>query len=686
MTDTKRHEKIIERAKVRWNYAKSYYSIAYRRSLDDTKFANGDFYNRYQWPNDMLASRDLDERPTLTINKVQQHNFKIINDAKQNKPGITIKATGGGATYDSAQVYMGVVRNIEYRSNARDAYDTATEHQVNGGFGFWRVVADYVDDDSFDQEILIRAVMEPRGVYVDPDTKEIDKSDMRWAFVFTDVPNELFKAEYPEVHAELTRTSNFDQEGWWTEETTRICEYYEIEEEKDTLFRLPDGQLVKASEMPGELVKAVRADPQIRSREMLVRKVMWYKICGGKIVDERPWLGQYIPIVPLVGNETLIEGEYDVKSHTRAMLDPQRMYNYWSSSATEQVALQDKTPWVASVEAIEGFQQFWNTANRRNYSVLPYRSFAPERPDVKLDQPQRPQPPVMAQAYIQGMQIALGELMAASGQYEGNMGEQGNERTGVALRNRQKVGDLATYHFHNNLARAITLTGKIILDLLPKVYDTPRVLNIMAADGTTLEVKMDPQAEQANSTKLQEMIMGAQQIFNPNVGKYWVEADAGPGYATKREQAFDALVLLLTQSKELTPIIGDLMMQMADFPMADEAAQRLKRMVPPQALGLGPSPEVQKLVEENGQLKALLTDALDQIATSKLQLKSKDSKRDIDAYDAQTRRLAVIFKDRMEDKNFRLLFTQTIFDALMQNLPEAGEDTGAATVDRAEAS
>lgn len=667
MADTSGLDPIVKEARERFDVWSDRTAVARRRALDDLRFAEADSENMWAWPNEVLVPRSLQDRPTLTINKARQHNLKIINDAKQNKPGVIIKGTGGGATFDSAQIYMGVVRYIEYRSNATSAYDTATEFQVKAGWGWWRVITDYVNENSFDQEILIRRIPDMFSCALDPDSQEADKSDARWGFVFRNIPRDQFEAEYPDLAKEISGVATFDESGWFTAHQARVADYYRIVETKDRLWLDgKSGRTVLQSDLTNsgnqQLLEDIKNDPNSRYRDVKRKTLEIHKIAGSKILSSTTWPGTIIPLIQIVGEEYEIEGQYDCKGHTRAMKDAQRMYNYWTSAAVEFVALQDKTPWVASKEAIENFQQYWNTANRENYSVLPYNAFLDGNPERPIPPPQRPPPPVMADAYIKGMQIALSEIMAVSGQYESQMGEPGNERTGRAIRARQRQGDNATYHFIDNLGVGIRKTGKIILEVFPKIYDTKRVLQIIAADGTTQEVTVDPQAQQANAVSTAQMVQGAKQIFNPNVGQYWVEADVGPNFATKREQAFDALVLLLTQSKELVPLIGDIMIRMGDFPMADEAAERLRRMVPPQALGVGPTQQEQQLMQQLAQLKGLLSDALDENAQQKLQLKGKDSKRDIDEYKAQTDRLAVLAKALTEDNQFRVLVAQLLHE------------------------
>lgn len=640
---------IVQEAKDRFKRCESWYGEANRRWIHDYKFANGDSYNWWQWPDKIRQGRMLADSPVLTINKTRQHNLQIINDAKQNKPGITFRPTGGGATFEAAQVLEGIARHIEYQSNAQAIYDLATTFQVMGGVGYWRVITDYIDPASFDQEIFLKAIPDPLGVFIDPDCKERDKSDAGFAFIFEDVPREKFDEEYPE-YKDLGGAAVLNNAGmdWMGKDHVRRCEYYRKVTREDTLIQStipakegPQITIILASELPENVRAELLADDNNPRRTTYLTTVEWYYIVGEKIIEKKIWLGETIPIVEAIGEETVVEGRYDRKGHTRALLDPQRMYNYWASAAVEYGALQTKTPWITPMKAIEGFEEFWNNANKRNWAYLPYNQWDGET-GQPIPPPQRTEPPVAAPVSLQGMQSSSQDMMMVSGQYEANVGAQGNERSAKAINERERQGETATYHYIDNLGLAIRRTGKIILDLIPKIYDTPRVLMILAEDGTSLEVKIDPRAQQAFMLQQQENAETAQRILNPNVGKYEVQADIGPAYGTKRQEAFNAFTTLLTQAPQLTAVIGDILLKAGDFPGANEAAARLRRMVPPQALGVGPSQNEQQLQAQIEQMKGVVTELLNENARLQNSAKDKSDSADIGRFDAETKRLKVV--------------------------------------------
>lgn len=651
---------VVAEAMERFQACQDWESQARKRFIDDYKFANADVYNGWQWPNEVKRNRDVDERPCLTLNQVRQHNLQIKNDIKQNKPAIKVMATGGGATYDAAQVLSALVKHIEYQSRAAEAYMTASDFMVDSGWGYLRLGTRYVDEKSNDQEIVISRVKDPLTVYLDRECREFDCSDAKYGFCFEDVLWDEFKKTAPKHWQEVAAPGALGENyGWTTEETIRKAEYYRKVEEKDRLYALKNEETGEWSYVQRSVLAEnpewkdrlgeLDNDPQVVKRDTTKTKVEYFLILGTTIVERRTWPGSYIPIIPVRGEVTVVEGVYDCRGNTRAMIDPQRMYNYWSSAAVEYGALQSKTPYIGAAEAIEGYETYWNSANQVNYSILPYKATQDDNPQGGLlPPPQRQEPPVAAPVALQGMQTAQMELMLTSGQMPTQAQGVPGERTALQGRDRRGMSDNATYHFQENLGIALGSLGRQIVELIPIIYDTKRVMMILAEDDSPMQLVIDPKAQEAAQKKRLEEVGIVQYTLNPNIGRYSVQATVGPGYATKREEAFEAFKLILTQNPTLTAVLGDILFRAGDFPLASEAAQRLRRLVPPHALGEGPSQAEQALTQQVQQLQQILAETMNDLAKAKLQAKGKEQQRSTQVYTAFTERLRAIMDARLK--------------------------------------
>ena len=683
---------ILREAKRRFETCVTWESVARHRARLDRKFAAGDVYNGYQWMDEVRNARG--DRPSLTHNKVRQHNLQIVNDARQNHTSIKITPVGGHASYDAAQVFEGIIRRIEYQSKAIDAYTTATFHQVEAGIGYCTVECDYVDEGSFEQEIYIRRVSDPETIDLDPDAKLWDKSDMRFAFVFEDIPRQQWEDEHggnkapPPAALDMPRAND-----WVTKDHVRIATYWRRNEDEDKLYLLHDGRTVRASDLDDAQTEMMA--PLIRqTREIKEATVEWFRIEGDEITDRGDWAGKYIPVVPFIGEETVIDGILDRKGHTRSQIDAQRIYNYWASAAVEQVALQGKTPFIATLKSIEGLEDKWYTANVKNWAVLPYNGTddngQPNPP------PERAPAPEMAQAYVQGMMIARQDLLDVTGQYQAELGMPSNERSGIAIQQRQRQGDNATYHYIDNQAKAIRQVGRILLDLIPKIYDTTRVMRILAEDGSDKEIISTPNApaahqrvrltpqgpvpigpDQADADQEADNMPDPRIIFNPNVGRYDVEADVGPSFGTARQEAANAFTQILANNPAAFQVVGDFWAQFQDFPGADQLAERLRRGLPPQYKP-GPDPQVQQLMQAGQQMQAqaqqLLKQADAEIARLnadntrlKEQALEKHGELVIDEYKAETDRLKAV--GSIDPLALQVIVRRMVSEMLQTDLP-----------------
>ena len=995
---TSADEEIIKEAKDRFKICQNWESIARIRWDYDYKFANGDTHNKYQWDKDIVDGRELMDRPCLTINKTAQHNLLIINDAKQNKAAVRIRPTNDNASFEGAQIYQEIVYHIEYMSNAQAVYDHGTTWQVEAGIGYWRILVEWAKAKTFDQDIRIARIKDPRSVYMDPDINEVDGLDARFGFIFDDVPKDLFKDKYKEFAdiVGFAPLGNDSADMWITQNHVRVAEYYRKTEKKDTYvaFIIPEtGEQIESllSELEDDkkdLFKEIKKregniDPELRTyreRKVLTDNIEFYKIAGNKIIERGPWLGKYIPIVRLPGTETVIDGIWDCKGHTRALINAQQIYNYncldldtklptptgwttirevkegdyllddkglptkvlgispininrkcfaitfdsgeviladethlWTveergkaiaggwqwlnktittkeliskkhfihvvkpvslpetklaidpyvlgvwlgdgstdcnrftcdvldaadmvanlsnkgyeigrvrknigksavditihglrndlimnkllgnkhipnmylraseqqrlallqglmdtdgcinklnnqciftnsnqslianvielisslgikckkeiisararkfpngetyncqeayrltfsadpsqpvfklsrklniqqkertlhwrrtkrhgiksvveipsipvkcltvdspsklflagehwipthntSANVEYGALQTKSPWLAATQAIENFEEYYKTSNSKNHSYMPWNAF--DEDGNPLPAPTRPTAPQPSPAYVQQLQIAQNEMMMVSGQYQAQMGEQENAKSGVAINARQRQGDRATYHFIDNQAIAIRATGKMLIDLIPKIYDTKRIKRMETSDGRIINLTIDPDAPQEiqNVTNTDNMQYDKQRqieelIFNPTIGEYDIQADTGPSFATRRQEAFNALTQIAAQNKDFMNIAGDILWKVADFPEAQVLADRWRKIIPPNLTGDAPNPKITQAMQAAADQ---IQQQLAVIAKQAKELADKDKELTIKAQDLDLR-------------------------------------------------
>lgn len=649
---------------------------------DDIRFTHGDSVNMWQWDQQIVSERG--NKPSLTMNVTRIHCYLITNEFRRNPPSIAVKPTGLGANGESAKTWGGLIREIARASNASAIYLKQGENMVQGGVGYWRVKAEFESDMSFEQVLRIRNVADATKCGLDPDRTEPDGCDARWGFVYEDLPNEQVEEEYPRDEDEIgvtnAVTGTLNAYTWVSKDKTRVLEWYEIESYEDELvgFVGDDGQQVcqYRSKIPESLLDDILRAPTTQRRDVLRKRVMWYKVVGDRIVRHYPVPGKYIPIVMVTGEEVVVEGQLDRKGLTRNLMDPQRNMNYWISSAAEQVALQSKVPYIGPKRAFENNPQ-WADANNQNYAYLPYNDYDEEnkRP---INAPQRPQQPVVADAYIKGLTLSENYLRDISGQQENTEGKEDNAISGRAILARKAQGSLATYNYPDALAQAVAYTGKIILSAAPEVYDTPRLIRILHPDGKEADVNLNPMQQVAQTTGPKPGEEDTDVVsFNPSIGTYDVEVTSGPDYETQRQWAVEAMSNIVASNKDLWGSVGDLLVQNMDFPGADEMAERLRRTINPAILGEGPTPNEQQLTAQMQQMQKLLETMVQTIADKQRELENKDEELTIKAVEAETRRIKEVgnaganFAAAGMGDLYRQVMGQTIANAVQDPDPTA---------------
>ncbi|MGH8759593.1 MAG: portal protein, partial [Burkholderiales bacterium] len=573
-------ETILDEARERFAAASDAESLNRAEMLDDLRFLALD-----QWPEELKRARENDPngaRPCLVLDKCNQHIRQIVNDMRQNRPSIKVRPVDDSADKDAAEVFSGLIRHIENRSGAEVAYLTAGEYAASIGRGFFRILTEYEHEHSFSQEIEIARIHNPFGVYLDPYSTELDGSDAEWAFVTDRMPKKLFERQFPNVEpVDIERAGIGDLLEWYQQDSVRVAEYFYRTANSEPLLLLADGTTAWGEDYQRSLENGIEPVPVVQERQARRRRVQWCKHTGCEILERREFPSSYIPIIPVYGNQFWLEGERRIFGAVRAAKDAQRQYNYSASAATELIALAPRAPFIGATGQFENFQNEWASANTENHAYLQYNPLAVG--GVAVPPPQRQPFASVPQGLVQQLGQAEHDIQAALGQYNASLGAPSNEHSGVAIRQRQMESDMANSHYMHNLARSIEHAGYILVEMIPRVWDTRQTRRFLGEDGSVEQARIDPSmAVAAQKTRGPGK---ARTIYNLNVGRYDVAVTVGPGYSTRRQEAAEGMVQLSQANPQLMQIAGDLLVRNMDWPGAEQIADRLKRAIPPEIVG-----------------------------------------------------------------------------------------------------
>lgn len=588
-------EKLIAKAKKCLEDYLNRESDNIKRAEEAIRFRAGE-----QWPDEIRRERedrtqDGGSRPCPVLDKTNQYVRQVINEERQNRAAIKVRPVDDMADKKTAEIYTGIIRHIEDASNAIQAYTTAGEHAIDGGFGYFRMLTQFCDPMSFDQDIRIKRIPNRFSVATGYHT-EIDGSDMQEAVVWETMTREEFKESYQNAEE-----VGFDHNDDWSDETTiRVAEYMYIDHESQTIHMMENGSIIMDDEFKQmeEIATALGGLPMapVKSRDTLIKKVKWCKLTSKEILDREDMLGEFIPLFKVVGEELVMpDGKVRYSGLVERGMDSQRLHNYSIAGFIEHVALAPRAPWIAEETQVAGYENDYSDANRKNIVLLKYKGSSSEDGHL-LPAPQRTAPAGIPPGWQQMLQNTEHGIEASMGMYGPTVGAKSQEKSGIALQEQKSQGMVGNFHFPDNLSRTIQHCGRVMLTWIPKVMSASRVARILGEDNEQSIAYLDWEQNVAVMPRTDNMGQQIGDVHNLSVGKYDVTVSTGPSYTAKRQEAAENQIQLIQAKPELLSLIGDIVFGNMDWPGSDKIAERLKAMLPPQ---------IQQMEEEGKESKPI---------------------------------------------------------------------------------
>ena len=462
-----------------------------REGAMDMKYISGD-----PWDSAEKESRTKTGRLALVLDELNQYNNQIINNVRMNKRAIKFNATGEGANDKKAAFRQALARQIEYKSKAQQAYITAFENAVQRSYGYFRIKTQYISDDGFDQEIAIGRIPNPDSIYLDPDAKEADFSDMKFAFSIDFIRKEQFKSDYPnaQIH-DFTSEHQVAAPHWIKDKHIQVAEYWKVNEKKQWLYLLDTPERTKIYH--NALPKGTKVDRKevtvtwpsgrknfiLNMRETVKRKIVKYITNGVEILEEVDWPGKWIPIVPVWGKEIYVDTGGGSKrillSATRLARDPYMLYCYYRTCEAELVSMTPKTPYIGYEGQFDGQKEKWQNVNRVPQAYLEVKPVLDATGQAVLPLPKRQEYVPQIAPLEMGAESAKRAIQAAFGMHNASVGKlDGARQSGVAIDKLDTQSDQGSHHFIDNYDRAIQHGGAIVVDLFPIIIDTQRSVGI----------------------------------------------------------------------------------------------------------------------------------------------------------------------------------------------------------------
>lgn len=577
-------------------------------AADDLRFLTGD-----QWPDEVRTERESEDKPCLTINGLSQFVRQVTGQIRDMNPAVRVSAADTDASKDVAEIYEGLIRQIEYAADAAAIYEAGAESAAACGIGHWRIRADYGPGETFEQEILIERIHNPFSVFWDPMAKDPTRKDAGYCFIVQEMKVADFEAAYPSKSKEPITADNQPARlyTWGRGETVAVAEYFWTETKDVKIGMLADGRVVRDPKPPMQFVK---------ERTVKEPVVKWAKISAGDVLEGPKDIPcRYIPVVAVVGEEWH-NGEQTYRSSViRFAKDPQQLYNFARSAGAELIAMQPKAPYLVTVKQVQGLETFWNQANSTTRPYLPYNV------DEKAGKPDRVQPPVPSSAILSEIQMAADDMKRTTGIYDASLGNKSNETSGIAIQARQQESQNGTSIYADNMTKAVAHTGRILVSMIPRVYDTKRVIRILGEDDQEKMVLINDVMQAQQGGMVAEV-----PINDMTQGRYDVRVSVGPSYQNKRQQASDGMLQFLQTVPAAQQFVADLIAGAQDWPDADRIAERLRKALPPemQEEEEDPSPEQQQAKAQQmkaAQAQQQAAQQMEQMAMAEAQAKAEQA-------------------------------------------------------------
>jgi hypothetical protein len=541
------NEALLTLARKRFRMSADAEATLRKNQLEAKKFAGGE-----HWDPVVKARREEDGDPCLTFDLLKPQIKQITNQQRAMRPAVNVNPVDNGADVETAEVFQGIIRHIEADSDADDAYDQAGKDQTEIGRGWFKFTTEYCDDETGDQKIKIERIRNPFSVYPDPSVKRRDYSDAKFLLETSDWLPEDLKERFP--NAKFVNVDDFEGIGddgakWINGERIRVALYWTVNTTR-TLLALGVG----------------------RSRPVKAVKVSCHTITGLEVLESYEWAGKYIPYVPVIGEEIDLEGKVEYRGVVWGAMSPSRAFDYIKSKAIEVIALTPLAPYVAEEGQLEGHEAMWEQANRKKFPVLQYKRVGLSGQPAPPPQRSFGEPPV--QALNAEAAEAQNLVRMSTGFF--NPLDRPKDESGVALRERRQQGEHGNSDYLDGLARGIRFGGRILIDLIPKIYDVPRVFRILGKDNQPKSVVVHAGNAEAAQGMDGEGIKG---IYDLGAGVYDVTVTVG-STETARQEFVEQVGELFQAHPEVFSIIGDLYFDHMDMPGAKQIAERLKKTLP----------------------------------------------------------------------------------------------------------
>lgn len=673
-------EKVIEIYSAQLTRSQDIFTSIYNRCSEENDFSMGNM-----WDSATEKSRNIpgQERPCITVNKIDPIIRKIVNNAREQELEAIVKGLDNQSDKDTATILTGFLNRIQYKSNAKEAFMWAYECAVRSGIGYFRVMNEYESENSFDQTIVYRSIRNPFTVWYDPDSEDYAGRDARFAIIEQEISEFDAKNLCASVGEEYKDEDPEDDIWSSTSGFVKQSEMYWMEMEDDVLYQFADKSTAKESDLSPEIKKEIEQVPGLvlRKRDIKVPVVWYANIVNSVVIEKIRTNSRYIPVVRMVGRVGYINGKVDYRGITRNSMDANRMYNVMSSLLVEKIGLASRAPYIGAAGQFEGYEEQWLNANNENLSKLEYNPISLAGVVI---------PPPQQTGSVQGdptieryLALTDKDIKDTSSMSDAFMGNKSNETSGAGIKARAAQSSMSTLDLLQQCQSSIRFGAEIVLDMAPKILSERTAIAIMGPDYEEKVINL--KAFMTDDGEVKEIDF--------NKGTYGVEIDVASGDKTRRETALEQMAFLLQTNPEAGSLVMDIFVSNLDIKDADKVAKRFKAMLPPKAIAAEQEGSeisqatkavhdeaaaiITKLKQQFDECKAELNDATEKLKQKDGELAIKSGDLQLQSRELDLKEIEVRAKIKYDEKKLELEEEKIESDSKAETKPESKgkEDT-----------
>ena len=627
--------KFLSETKKRINDWFGYWGINNTSGQEDRSFLF-----QSQWDSSEIADNRVLGKAQLQFNHLYDFYRRAIAEQRKNTVSIEIRGTNNAKELDQnvIDIHEAVLRGIAYDSKASQVYQGCFATQLHTGYGVIRVKGIWESEKSFNQKLIIENFENPERTFFDLNAKLPDKSDGDFCGAYTSYSKDEFKKLYPDVDVNSLTGINSVQSNftWGSSSSVTIAEVYYKEHYEETLYLLENGETLTSKEyknlkeivaearlsgITDEMLEELNDSMEIKKRRKTQRVRMKSAIISGnEVIERKDHPGSMLPMVYVDGDSYKDNEQQYTQTFIKHAKDAQRFLNYCAIEIATALKNSRREQWMATPEHIKGFEKLWKNPEKQQGVMLANES--------RGTMPQKMPPSELPQTLLHQYQRAEQDLQAILGMYEASRGAQGNETSGVAIGNRAKQGQNAMFVYFDNLNRGIESVGRVVLDLMPQIYDAERLVSSLDKNS------------KASSVKINEYDPITDSYHNEIKDYNWeINVKVGASFEAQKQESLQTLVQLTQVSPDTFPMVADLIAENLDLRNTPQLVERFKNFVPPDVLAKEagkepppkqPNPQEQAMQAQQQAMQAELQLQHQKIAVEKEKVQVEELKVEVD--------------------------------------------------------